>query len=67
MSWKENRMIKFKVGKLRRNGDFSIIHARQDFDVIVEAHNTLVDALKVAYGEINRLSKEIEQLKGGAE
>lgn len=59
-------MIKFKVGKLRRNGDFSIIHTRQDFDVIVEAHNTLVDALKVAYGEINRLSKEIEQLKGGA-
>ena len=60
-------MIKFKVGRLRRNGNFSLIHARQDFDVVIEAHNTLVDALKVAYAEINRLSKEIERLKGGVE
>ena len=56
-------MIKFKVGRLRRNGDFSLIHARQDFDVIVEAHNTLVDALKIACGEINRLDREIERFK----
>ena len=56
-------MIKFKVGRLRRNGDFSLIHARQDFDVIVETHNTLVDALKIAYGEINRLDREIERFK----
>lgn len=58
-------MIKFKVGRLRRNGNFALIHTRQDFDVIIEAHNTLVDALGVAYGEINRLSEEIERLKAG--
>lgn len=58
-------MIKFKVGRLRRNGNFSIIHSREDFDIIIEAHNMLVDALSVAYDEINRLSKEIEQLKAG--
>lgn len=56
-------MIKFKVGRLRRNGDFSLIHTRQDFDVVIEAHNTLVDALEVAYGEINRLDREIERFK----
>lgn len=58
-------MIKFKVGRLRRNGNFSLIHSREDFDIIIEAHNTLVDALEVAYGEINRLSKDIEKLKAG--
>lgn len=51
-------MIKFSYYKIRR---------KQGIDVIIEAHNDLVDALAKAYDEINRLSKEIEQLKGGAE
>ena len=58
-------MITFKVGKIRRNGNFCIIHSRYDFDVLIEAHNTLVDALEVAYDEINRLDREIEKLKAG--
>ena len=58
-------MITFKVGKIRRNGNFCIIHSKYEFDVLIEAHNTLVDALDVAYDEINRLSEEIERLKVG--
>ena len=58
-------MIKYKVGRLRRNGNFSLIHSREDFNTIMEAHNTLVDALEVAYDEINRLDREIERLKAG--
>ena len=58
-------MIKCKVVRIRRNGNTSLFHTRQDFDVLIEAHNTLVDALEVAYEEINRLSKEIEKLKAG--
>ena len=58
-------MIKCKVERIRRNGNTFLFHTRQDFDVLIEAHNTLVDALEVAYEEINRLSKEIEKLKDG--
>ena len=58
-------MITFKVGKLRRNGNFCLIHNKYDFDVVIEAHNMLDDALEVAYDEINRLSEEIERLKAG--
>ena len=58
-------MIKCKVGRLRRNGSFSLIHSREDFNTIIEAHNMLVDALEVAYDEINRLDREIEKLKAG--
>ena len=58
-------MIKCKVERIRRNGNTPLFHTRQDFDVLIEAHNTLVDALEVAYEEINRLSKEIEKLKAG--
>ena len=58
-------MITFKVGKLKRNGNFCLIHNKYDFDVVIEAHNMLVDALDVAYNEINRLSEEIERLKAG--
>ena len=58
-------MIKCKVERIRRNGNTPLFHTRQDFDVLIEAHNTLVDALEVAYEEINRLSKEIERLTDG--
>ena len=58
-------MITFKVRKIKRNSNLCIIHSRYDFDVLIEAHNTLVDALDVAYNEINRLSEEIERLKAG--
>ena len=60
-------MITFKVGKLRRNGNFCLVQNKYHFDVVIEAHNILVDALDVAYNEINRLSEEIERLKAGEE
>ena len=58
-------MIKCKVGRLRKNGNFSLIHSREDFNTIIKAHNMLVDVLEVAYDEINRLDREIEKLKAG--
>lgn len=54
-------MITFKVIRVKRNGKFSLIHSREYIDAIMKAQNMLVDALEVAYNEINRLSKEIER------
>ena len=42
-----------------------LIYNREDFNTIIDAHNVLVDALEIAYDEINRLSEEIEELKAG--
>lgn len=50
-------MIKFTAERL--------IYSREDFNEIIDAHNVLVDALEVAYDEINRLSEEMEKLKAG--
>lgn len=58
-------MISCKVGKLRRNNNTCIFHTREDFDVLIEANNMIVDALHTAYSEINRLSEEMEKLKAG--
>ena len=44
-----------------------LIYNQKDFNAITDAHNILVDALEVAYDEINRLSEEIEKLKAGKE
>lgn len=58
-------MIKCKVGRLRWSDSLCLFHTRADFDVIIKEHNRLVDALDIAYKEINRLSDEIERLKVG--
>lgn len=60
-------MITCKVGRIKRNDDICLFHTRQDFDVIIKEHNRLVDALEIAYDEINRLSEEIKLLKAGEE
>ena len=44
-----------------------LIYNQEDFNAIIDAHNILVDALEVAYDEINRLSEEMEKLKAGKE
>ena len=48
-------MIKFTAERL--------IYNQEDFNAIIDAHNVLVDALEVAYDEINRLSEEMKKLK----
>ena len=50
-------MIKFIAERL--------IYNQEDFNAIIDIHNVLVDALEVAYDEINRLSEEMEKLKAG--
>lgn len=56
-------MITCKVGKMRRNNNLCLFHTKEDFNIIMQEHNKLVDALDIAYKEINRLSDELEQLK----
>ena len=60
-------MIKCNVGKMRQTYSLCIFSTKANFDVIMKEHNRLVDALDIAYKEINRLSDEIERLKGGLE
>lgn len=58
-------MITCKVGKMRRNNNLCFFHNKQAIDIIIEEHNKVVDALDIAYNEINRLLHEIEILKAG--
>lgn len=56
-------MITCKVGKMIRENNLCLFHTKKDFDMMVQEHNKLVDALNIAYKEINRLSNEIKLLK----
>lgn len=58
-------MIKWNVGKMRWTYSPCSFSTKENFDVIMKEHNKLVDALDIAYKEINRLSYEIERLKEG--
>ena len=58
-------MITYKVGKIRRSNNLCFFHNKQAIDIIIEEHNKFVNALDMAYNEINRLSYEIERLKAG--
>jgi len=48
--------------RLRRNGNVSVFHTRQEFDEVIEAHNKLVDYCEFLEARIEELGRRVAEL-----